>query len=85
MLITIYGREMCIYCKKAKKLAKKLALTNKIDLYKYIDINKEKLSKQDLSNKIGKTITTVPQIFIGNEHIGGYIDFYNYCQDNSLI
>lgn len=68
--ITIFGREGCGFCTRAKQLAE----TKQLD-YRYIDIHQEGISKADLEKTIGKPVHTVPQIFNGKEHIGGYTEF----------
>lgn len=85
MVIIIYGRSSCLYCIRAKELAEKLKNNLPFCNYKYIDIEKIKLSKESLSKKIGKPVNTVPQIFINKKHIGGYTDFYEYIKKSSLL
>ena len=68
--ITIFGREGCGFCKRAKELCETKNLN-----FRYIDIHKEGISKQDLEKTIGKPVETVPQIFNGQEYIGGYTEF----------
>ena len=67
--VTIFGREGCGFCKRAKELCE----TQELD-YRYIDIHQEGISKADLEKTIGKTVETVPQIFAGQQHIGGYTE-----------
>ncbi|WP_020679929.1 GrxA family glutaredoxin [Marinobacterium rhizophilum] len=68
--ITIFGREGCGYCRRAKELCDIKSLN-----YRYIDIQAEGISKADLEKTIGKPVLTVPQIFHGQQHIGGYTEF----------
>ncbi|UTW13821.1 GrxA family glutaredoxin [Marinobacterium rhizophilum] len=68
--ITIFGREGCGYCSRAKALCEIKSLN-----YRYIDIQREGISKADLEKTIGKPVVTVPQIFHGKTHIGGYTEF----------
>lgn len=68
--ITIFGRAGCGYCTRAVQLCQSLALN-----YRYVDIHAEGISKQDLEKTIGKPVLTVPQIFSGQRHIGGYTEF----------
>ncbi|MCL6414659.1 GrxA family glutaredoxin [Aestuariirhabdus sp. Z084] len=75
--ITIFGREGCGYCQRAKQLAEDKQLA-----FKYIDIHKEGISKNDLEKTIGKPVETVPQIFIGREHIGGYTELNAYLSQS---
>ena len=42
--------------------------------HRYIDIQEEGISKADLEKTVGKPVETVPQIFIGQQHIGGYTE-----------
>lgn len=67
-MITIYGHQRCGWCKKAKSLAEQYQLK-----YEWLDTdNDETLNalKKALPN-----VKTVPQIWWGDKHIGGYEDF----------
>ncbi len=70
MITTIYTKSYCPYCTKAKQLLK----IKGVD-FQEIDItnNEEKLAEM-LSKSAGRK--TVPQIFIGNMHVGGCDDLY---------
>ncbi len=68
--VTIFGREGCGYCRRAKELCEMKALD-----FRYIDIHVEGISKADLEKTIGRPVETVPQIFCGTEYIGGYTEF----------
>lgn len=72
---TIFGRSDCGYCVRAKQLLEKKELE-----MRWIDIQKEGISKQDLEKTIGKPVETVPQIFHGKQHIGGYTELAEYVQ-----
>jgi len=65
--ITIFGRKGCGFCVRAKDICEELGLE-----HRYIDIQEEGISKADLEKTVGKPVETVPQIFIGQQHIGGY-------------
>jgi len=71
--VTIFGREGCGFCVRAKELCERKELN-----FRYIDIHKEGISKADLEQTVGKPVETVPQIFIGQDHIGGYTEFEQY-------
>ncbi|WP_286239312.1 GrxA family glutaredoxin [Neptuniibacter halophilus] len=71
--ITIFGREGCGYCKRAKEICEIKNLE-----HRYIDIHKEGISKADLEKTIGKPVQTVPQVFHGQEHLGGYTELAAY-------
>ena len=67
-MITIYGASFCGWCTKAKELADKLEIQ-----YEYIDIQAEDRRWGILAEKHG--FKTIPQIFDGVYHIGGYQEF----------
>ncbi len=71
--ITIFGREGCGFCRRAKELCEAKALN-----FIYIDIHNEGISKADLEQTVGKPVETVPQIFHGQDHIGGYTELAAY-------
>ncbi len=72
---TIFGRPDCGYCVRAKQLLE----INEFEM-KWIDIQAEGISKADLEKTIGKPVETVPQIFHGNNHIGGYTELAEYVK-----
>ena len=65
--ITIFGKQRCGFCRRAKELCE----INQLD-YRYIDIEHEGISQADLEKTVGAPVTTVPQIFHGQEYIGGF-------------
>ena len=65
--ITIFGRQSCGFCRRAKELCEIKGLN-----YRYVDIEEEGISQADLEKTIGASVTTVPQIFHGRDHIGGF-------------
>ncbi|MDE3060350.1 MAG: glutaredoxin 3 [Pseudomonadota bacterium] len=68
--VTIYTKDYCPYCNKAKAL-----LTRKGKPFHEIDItHDEKLQQEMIARSGGRK--TVPQIFIGNAHVGGCDDLY---------
>lgn len=73
--VTIYGRTTCGFCVRAQHLCEDRELN-----YRYVDIEKEGLSKSDLSEITGQPVHTVPQILVGETLIGGYTEFARYMQ-----
>jgi len=69
--ITIYTTPVCPYCVKAKELLKRKGMTD----YKEIDITKDAGAMKEMLTKSGGR-KTVPQIFIGDKHIGGCDDLH---------
>jgi len=74
--ITIFGRPGCGFCTRAKQLCE----IKELD-FRYIDIHEENISKEDLEKTIGKPVTTVPQIFHGQQHIGGFTEFSVFIEE----
>ena len=76
MTITVYSKNNCVFCTKAKALLKNLGL-------EYEEKTLEKDFGSDpskLIEDIGKNVRTMPQIKINGELIGGYnqlIEHYN--------
>ncbi|OOF36308.1 GrxA family glutaredoxin [Rodentibacter heidelbergensis] len=75
MFVEIFGRSGCPFCIRAKNLAEKLKDELADFDYRYVDINEEGMTKDDLSKLVGKEVKTVPQIFIDKKPIGGCTDF----------
>ena len=69
MMIEIYGTSNCAACKQAAELCKAADLE-----YKYYTLDEEPDLIEELEQRIGR-VTTVPQIFIDGEHVGGLHSF----------
>ena len=67
--VTIYTTPSCPFCVRAKKL-----LTQKKVAYKEIDVSTDDDARDQLAQRTGQR--TVPQIYIGEKHIGGSDDLY---------
>jgi glutaredoxin 3 len=65
--ITIYTKPTCPYCTAAKTL-----LRDKQSAFTEIDISTNPGLREEMMSRSGRR--TVPQIFIGNTHVGGYDD-----------
>jgi len=65
--IVLYGKQTCPYCTMAKSL-----LTAKGQVWTEIDIEKEPGRRAEMIERTGRR--TVPQIFIGDRHVGGFDD-----------
>lgn len=82
MHAVIFGRPGCPFCVRAKQLAEQLATKRDDFTFRYVDIWEEGITKADLSKSAGKTVETVPQVFLDEEHIGGCDDFEAYAKEN---
>ena len=65
--VRIYTRALCGYCSAAREL-----LDNKGVDYEELDTTLNAKLRAQMVEQSGRT--TVPQIFIGDRHIGGYDD-----------
>ena len=63
--IVIYTTPFCPYCLRAKRL-----LTHKGATFEEIDVSGDWEARATLARKAGG-LTTVPQIWIGDVHVGG--------------
>lgn len=68
--ITIYTTGYCSYCHAAKALLQEKGLA-----YDEIDVSYDPAGRQRLT-AIANGKRTVPQIFIGETHVGGYDELY---------
>ena len=68
--ITIYTTSWCPYCRAAKAL-----LDRKGAAYEEIDVDGKPELRRAMSERAGGR-TSVPQIFIGDRHIGGSDDLH---------
>ena len=68
--ITIYTTELCPYCNRAKVL-----LVNKGATYTEIDVSYDPAERARMAQRAGGK-RSVPQIFIGETHVGGCDDIY---------
>lgn len=68
--ITIYSTTHCPYCIKAKALFDRKNLK-----YREIDVTGDDDARSELIQK-ANGLRTVPQIFIGDKHVGGCDDIY---------
>jgi ribonucleoside-diphosphate reductase alpha subunit len=76
--IKIYSRDGCVYCKLAKYELDKNGIS-----YTEIDVSDDVTRKQhyeEWSSQTGKSINSVPQIWFGDKHIGGYEELLNVVQ-----
>ena len=65
--IIVYAFEACPYCRRARAL-----LDGKGAVYTVLDVEREPRLWREIADRTGRN--TVPQIFIGDRHIGGCDD-----------
>ncbi|AKX47438.1 glutaredoxin [Thiopseudomonas alkaliphila] len=75
--VLIYSSDFCPFCRRAKQL-----LEQKGVLYEEINVDKVRGSRKEMAEKAGRT--SVPQIWIGETHVGGCDDLYALQQAGKL-
>jgi glutaredoxin 3 len=76
--ITIYTTAFCPYCFMAKRL-----LTEKGAPFQEIDVTGDRAARAELRAKAGGR-TTVPQIWIGELHVGGSSELHALEREGML-
>jgi glutaredoxin 3 len=69
--VEIYTTQTCPYCQIAKRLLQKKGVT-----YKEIDVGRQPDLRATMMQRAGGR-RTVPQIFIGGQHVGGCDDLHD--------
>nr|WP_314271663.1 glutaredoxin 3 [uncultured Kingella sp.] len=77
--ITMYTGAFCPYCTMAKRLLKQLGVQE----IEEINISRQPEQFVRMQELAGQR--TVPQIFIGDTHIGGFTDLYALHQRGGLM
>lgn len=67
MSVKVYTRRTCSYCMAAKQL-----LRSKGVAYEEIGLDNDPVLLQEIMDRSGQR--TVPQIWIGSRHVGGFTD-----------
>lgn len=76
--IRIYTAMLCPYCTAAKRLLRSKGAT-----FEEIDLSLKPRERAELARKAGGR-TSVPQIWIGETHVGGCDDLHALDADGSL-
>ena len=75
--IVMYTTNWCPYCERARRL-----LTAKGAAFSEIDVESDPASRAEMQSRSGRR--TVPQIFIGDQHVGGSVDLAALEADGKL-
>jgi glutaredoxin 3 len=75
--VLIYTTSACPYCVPAKRL-----LSHKGVPYQEVDVSGDAAKRQEMMQASGRR--TVPQIFIGEQSIGGFDELYALEQSGEL-
>jgi glutaredoxin 3 len=75
--VVIYGTKFCPYCIAARQL-----LDLKSVEYQYIAVDNDPDLRDNISKRSGQR--TVPQIWIGEQHVGGFTDLRKLALNGDL-
>jgi glutaredoxin 3 len=76
--VTVYTTSTCPYCRSAKAL-----LNSKNITFNEINVERDMKLRTEMMKKSGRQ--TVPQIFIGNHHVGGFDDMAKLDREGKLM
>ncbi|WP_347255842.1 glutaredoxin 3 [Brachymonas denitrificans] len=76
--VTIYTTAYCPYCIRAKQLLKERGVAD----YEEIKVDQDPAQRQVMMERSGRR--TVPQIWIGETHVGGCDDLFALDQKGGL-
>ena len=76
-VVTIYSTAICPYCVAAKNF-----LSSRDVAWEEVRIDLDPARRQEMLDKAKRT--SVPQIFIGDVHVGGYTDLVALARDGGL-
>jgi glutaredoxin 3 len=76
-VVTLYVSDWCPYCQRAKSL-----LTKKNVVFSEINVEDDAMSREQMMERSNQR--TVPQIFIGDKHVGGCDDLFALDRSGEL-
>lgn len=77
--VTMYCTAVCPYC----TMAERLLMTRGVKEINKIRVDLDPAQLTEMIAKTGRR--TVPQIYIGNTHVGGFDDLSELDQDGGLV
>ena len=78
MNITVYSKDNCIWCDRAKNLLNSVNFD-----FDEIDLSNDE-ERQEFYKRVGEGVSTVPQIYIDNIRIGGYPNLVTWFEENGF-
>ncbi|MCY0387146.1 glutaredoxin 3 [Robbsia sp. Bb-Pol-6] len=77
--VVMYSTQVCPYCQMAERLLKQRG----VEHVEKILIDKDPAQRADMMSRTGRR--TVPQIYIGETHVGGYDDLSALDRSGGLL
>ena len=78
MNIIVYSKDNCVWCDRAKNLLDSVEFSFEEIVLSYDN------DRQEFYKKVGEGVSTVPQIYIDNERIGGFPQLVNWFEENGF-
>ncbi len=78
MKIIVYSKDNCVWCDRAKNLLDSVEFS-----FEEIDLSNDN-DRKEFYKKVGEGVSTVPQIYIDNERIGGFPQLVNWFEENGF-
>ena len=78
MNITVYSKDNCIWCDRAKNLLNSVNFE-----FDEIDLSNDE-ERQEFYKRVGEGVSTVPQIYRDNIRIGGYPNLVTWFEENGF-
>ena len=75
--VTLYVSDWCPYCQRAKTL-----LAQKNIAFSEINVEEDEKSREEMIARSKRR--SVPQIFVGDQHVGGYDELYTLDRSGEL-
>jgi len=75
--VLVYGTRVCPYCRMAERLLEKKGVQAE-----KIMVDENPAQREEMIRLSGRT--SVPQIFIGEKHVGGYTDMVALDREGQL-
>ena len=77
--VVMYSTQVCPYCQMAERLLK----SRGVEHIEKILVDRDPARRQEMMERTGRR--TVPQVFIGDKHIGGYDDLSALDRAGGLV
>jgi glutaredoxin 3 len=77
VVVVVYSAGYCAYCERTKALLERKAVE-----FTEIMVDQDPARRAEMVQRTGRR--TVPQIFIGETHVGGFEDIYRLEREGKL-
>lgn len=84
--VVMFALEWCEFCWSVRKMFARYEIP-----YRSVDLDSVEYQKDNLGGQIRKVLQvrtgakTIPQVFVGGEHVGGATETFDACKDGALM